>query len=33
MTPAIAPLAPTIGITESGAVMVCASAAATPHSR
>ena len=33
MTPAIAPLAPTIGTGESGSVQVCASAAATPHSR
>jgi len=33
MTPAMAPLAPTIGTTESGLMIVCASAAATPHSR
>ena len=33
MTPATAPLAPTIGTTESGTVNVCPRAAAVPHSR
>ena len=33
ITPAMAPLAPTIGTTESGAAIVCARAAAIPQSR
>jgi hypothetical protein len=33
ITPAMAPEAPTIGTSESGAAAVCASAAPTPLSR
>ena len=33
MTPAMAPLAPTMGTCEYGLSSVCAKAAAMPHSR
>ena len=33
MMPAMAPLAPIVGLCDAGSLKMCASAAMTPHSR